>query len=438
MADLILSSERVVTPTGLRPATVVVRQGKVAEVRDGATASADVGDAIISPGLVDCHVHVNEPGRTEWEGFDTATRAAAAGGITTIVDMPLNCIPVTTSLHALNVKRDAIVGRCFVDTAFWGGVVPGNAAELEPMVRAGVRGFKCFLIHSGIDDFPNVSEDDLRIAMPILARLGVPLLVHAELDCGASTDLSTKDPRAYRTFLESRPAAMENDAIQLLIRLVRETGCPVHIVHLSSAEALPRLREAWRDGLPISAETCPHYLFFAAEDIPDGRCEYKCAPPIRERENQSALWRALTEGELAFVVSDHSPCTPHLKHLDTGDFTSAWGGISSLQLGLSTIWTRGRSHGATPVDLARWMSTSPARFVGLAEKGRIAEGCDADLIVWDPEATFRVDGEKLFHRHKVTPYHGQELFGVVRSTYLRGARIFHEGAHAGSAQGRQL
>ncbi len=435
MADL-LSSRRVVTPDGIRPATIVVDGDKIVELRSDVNSAVET-DAVILPGLVDCHVHVNEPGRTEWEGFATATRAAAAGGITTIVDMPLNCIPVTTTLAALKEKREAIAGTCFVDVGFWGGVIPGNAPELEPMVRAGVRGFKCFLIHSGIDDFPHVTESDLRVAMPILARLGVPLLAHAELDC-VSPPSATADPCAYQTFLDSRPPQMENEAIALLVRLSRETGCRVHIVHLSSAEALPILRQARAEGVPISAETCPHYLYFAAEEIPDGHTEYKCAPPIRGRDNQAALWKALLSDELAFVVSDHSPCTPHLKLRETGDFMGSWGGISSLQLGLSTLWTRARDRGVGIEKLAKWMSAGPAAFAGLAGKGAIAVGADADLVIWDPDATFCVDGKQLFHRHKVTPYHGQELHGVVRETYLAGRPIFARGAHEGAPMGRQL
>ncbi|MBS2025980.1 MAG: allantoinase AllB, partial [Deltaproteobacteria bacterium] len=388
-------------------------------------------------GLVDAHVHVNEPGRTEWEGFVTATRAAAAGGITSIVDMPLNCIPVTTTREALRIKRDAIGGLLRVDVAFWGGVIPGNAGELDGLVDDGIAGAKCFLVHSGIDEFPNATEADLRLAMPILARRGVPLLVHAELGEHLVPPPAVP-PSKYAAWLDSRPRAAEDEAIRFILKLARETGCRVHIVHLSSSDALPIVAQAKADGVRASAETCPHYLTLAAEDVPDGHTEYKCAPPIRERENREKLWAALGAGVLDFVVSDHSPCTPHLKHLESGDFTQAWGGISSVQLGLPLVWTGAHARGIELPTVVRWMSERTAAFAGLAQKGSIAPGKDADLVVFDPHAEFVVREELIQHRHKLNPYLGRTLRGVVRETILRGETVFADGAFPGDNRGAFL
>jgi allantoinase len=424
-----LKSRNVVTPDGVKEATVLITNGKISEIRLSGTGSAnypveDLGDLVIMPGLVDSHVHVNEPGRTEWEGFETATRAAAAGGITTIADMPLNSDPVTTTLTALQIKEASTENKLWVDTSFWGGVVPGNADALDDMLKAGVRGFKCFLIHSGIDDFPNVTEADLRMAMPVLARWQAPLLVHAELECG---DACTWDEpsHSYEAFLKSRPRHWENEAIKLMIRLCREFKCPVHIVHLSSSEALPFIKEAKVEGLPFTVETCPHYLTFASEEISDGDPRFKCAPPIREAENRELLWQAVQDGTIDFVVSDHSPCSPHLKFLDEGDLKKAWGGISSLQFGLSTIWTEARKRGGTITDIARWMCSSPATFLHMDEyKGLLKEGYDADIVIWDPEEQHTIEKSNIHHRHKITPYDGRLLFGKVKRTYLRGEVIF--------------
>ena len=397
----------------------------------------DFGQLVVSPGLVDCHVHINEPGRTDWEGYATATRAAAAGGVTTLVDMPLNCLPVTTTARALALKLAACQEQCWVDVGFWGGVVPGNTPELPALARDGVLGCKAFMVHSGIDEFPNVSEDDLRAAMPVLRAHGLPLLAHAELDLGARA--SEEDPRAYKSYLASRPSAWEDAAIALLIRLCRDTGCPVHIVHLSAASSLPQLMAAKEEGLPISVETCPHYLCLEAESIPDGATEFKCAPPIREHENREALWQGLFQGVIDFVVTDHSPCTPQLKQRERGDFHAAWGGIASLQLGLANVWTHARQRGATPIELARWTSEAPARFAGLAgQKGRIAQGHDADLVVWDPDASFEVRPEQLFFKHRVSPYLGAQLVGAVRGTFLRGVEVFDGQRHLGEAHGQLL
>ena len=403
------------------------------------TGILDVGDSYVLPGLVDTHVHVNEPGRTEWEGFETATRAAAAGGVTTIVDMPLNSIPATTTAAALAEKRAAAAGKCAIDVFFWGGVVPGNAGELESLAAAGVLGFKCFLAPSGVDEFPHVGERDLSEAMPIVARLGVPLLVHAELPEPIDAVLAAmagRDPRRYATWLAARPAEAELEAIRLMIRLCGEHGCRVHIVHLSTAGALPDLREARRRGLPITVETCPHYLCFAAEEIPDGATAFKCAPPIRERENRDRLWAALAASEIDLVASDHSPAPPGIKCLDSGDFMKAWGGIPSLELGLAAIWTEASRRGFTPADVVRWMCAGPAQMAGLdgsrgsnvaARKGSIAVGHDADLVVWNPDREWTVDARRLRQRHPITPYDGRRLKGEVHGVYVRGEKVFERG-----------
>jgi allantoinase len=434
-----LRSERVVCPDGVRAATVIIDGERIAEVVTGACdlAAEDLGTQVIAPGLVDCHVHINEPGRTEWEGFASATRAAAAGGVTTLVDMPLNSLPVTTTAPALAAKLSASEGQRYVDVGFWGGVVPHNLADLPALAEAGVLGCKAFLVHSGIDEFPNATRDDLSRAMPILKDHGLPLLAHAELDLGAP--IGAWSPRAYHAYLASRPRAWEDAAVALLIDLCRETGCPVHIVHLSSATSIELLRRAKDEGLPITAETCPHYLCITAESVPDGATEYKCAPPIREAENREALWQALFDGVIDFVITDHSPCTPGLKLPELGDFQAAWGGIASLQLGLPNLWTEGCRRGATLSALARWMSEAPAMFAGLgARKGRIQRGYDADLLVWSPEASFTVSPERLFFRHKVSPYMGRTLSGTVQRTYLRGRPIFDGHQHPAGPIGAPL
>jgi len=434
-------SRRVVTPDGVKEACVLIENGRITAVEARERASGrgrllDVGDLVVLPGLVDAHVHVNEPGRTEWEGFLSATEAAAFGGTTTLVDMPLNSIPATTSVAALEAKLAATRDRLHVDCAFWGGVVPGNAPELLPLIAAGVAGFKCFLVPSGVDEFPHVGETDLRAAMPILAKAGVPLLVHAELAGPAETG---GDPRAYGTYLASRPPAWENDAIGLMVRLCRETGCRVHIVHLSSAEALPLLVQARAEGLPLTVETCPHYLHFAAEDVPDARTDFKCSPPIRERANRERLWQGLSEGVIGMVVSDHSPCSPQLKGLQTGDFLNAWGGISSLQFRLPVVWTEARRRGHGLPDMARWLCERPAKLAGLAgRKGRIAPGQDADLVIFDPDAELRVEPEAVRHRHKLTPYEGARLKGVVQTTILRGAVVYDVSGVAPVRRGETL
>lgn len=448
--DKIVRGRRVVTDAGAGPAAIHIAGGVITavagheEVPEGCPV-VEAGDAVVMPGIIDTHVHVNEPGRTEWEGFASATRAAAAGGVTTLVDMPLNSVPPTTTVAALESKRQAAAGQCWIDVGFWGGVVPGNRDHLDPLMAAGVLGFKCFLVDSGVAEFGHVGEAELTAALPILAHAGRPLLVHAELPGpieqaqAAWPPAGAAERRRYATYLASRPRAAEDQAIEFMIRLCRRTGAPVHIVHHASADALAALRQARDEGLPVTAETCPHYLHFAAEDIPDGATAFKCAPPIREAENRERLWEALAAGVLDSVVSDHSPCTPALKRMDRGDFHDAWGGISSLQLGLSVMWTEARARGLSLAHLARWMSTAPARLAGIdAFKGRIAAGYDADLVIWDDEATYRVDPADLHHCHKVTPYHGQALRGRVLATYVRGEPVFDRGTFAATPAGRLL
>jgi allantoinase len=427
VTDLVIRGRRVVTPEGVRAASVHIAEGRI--VRLGAWEEAppgipivDAGESIVMPGIVDTHVHINEPGRTEWEGFETGTRAAAAGGVTTILDMPLNSIPATTTVDALEAKRKAARGKSVVNVEFIGGVVPGNVGELEALRDAGVRAFKCFLSPSGVDEFPAVRERDLREAFPVLARLGLPLMVHAEDPACLLTPRGSS--RKYGDYLTTRPVAAERAAITLLVELMARAPTPVHIVHLSSATSLDIVRTARARGLPLTVETCPHYLTFAAEEIPDGATEYKCAPPIRDKAERDALWEALVAGDIDLVASDHSPCPPAMKETE-GDFFSAWGGIASLQLSLSAVWTGARTRGLKPELIAQWMSAAPARLAGLQDrKGLLAAGCDADIVLWDPEASFVVDPTELLHRHKVTPYAGRELFGKVLATYVGGRRIF--------------
>jgi allantoinase len=440
--SLVLRSRRVLGEQGWVDGAVVVREGRVAAlVARGEEPTGlpvvDVGEHVVMPGVVDCHAHVNEPGRTEWEGFETATRAAAAGGITTLVDMPLNSIPATTTAEALHIKASHAEGHCFVDIAFWGGVVPDNGGELERLVEAGVMGFKCFLVPSGVDEFPHVDRRVLERAMPVLARLGVPLLVHAEL---ADAEVPAEgDARSYRSYLESRPRRWEDEAIRMMVELCGKHRCHVHIVHLSSSDALEDIARARREGLPFTVETCTNYLSFAAEEIPDGATHFKCAPPIREAENRERLWRGLAEGHIGLVVSDHSPCTPALKRLREGDFAQAWGGIASLQFSLPSVWTGARTRGLGLADVARWMCRAPAELVGLeGVKGVIAPGYDADLVVFDPEATFTVEPSLVLHRHPITPYAGRTLSGRVEMTFLRGERIFTRGDFPREPRGQRL
>jgi allantoinase len=483
---LVVRSTRVILPEGERAASLHIDNGVIERIveyvsEDPTGAQVfNAADRVVSPGLVDTHVHINEPGRTDWEGFDTATRAGAAGGVTTIVDMPLNSVPATTTVRALHAKVESARAQCHVDVGFWGGVVPGNAGELDALVDAGVRGFKCFLVPSGVEEFPAVDEDDLRKALPILARRRVPLLVHAEspdiiADFGLrSADLAnplsaTRNPQSYLSYLASRPPEAELDAIRLMIRLAGEFHTPVHIVHVSSAEGVEAIAGARAAWVPMTAETCPHYLTFAAGEIPDGATEYKCAPPIRDASHRDALWDGLEGGTLDMIVSDHSPAPAALK--TPGDFGRAWGGIASLELSLPAVWTaymaavaRGfppslkrrrtaeaRAEAGQPRDrdperaaphllnLARWMSERPAALAGLTDrKGRIAPGLDADLVVWDPEAAFVVDPARLRQRHKLTPYAGRTLTGTVLTTFVRGERVWDKSRLARAYGGRLL
>jgi allantoinase len=421
--DLVIRSGRTVLPDGERPAAVAVRAGRIAAVTErdaplAAVEEVDLGDLALLPGLVDSHVHVNEPGRTEWEGFATATRAAAAGGVTTIVDMPLNSLPPTVTADALAVKRSAASGSCAVDVGFWGGAIPGNLAELRSLHEAGVYGFKCFVSPSGVEEFPELDEPGIRDAMTAIAAFDGLLIVHAEDPAG----LAEPDGSGYAEFLASRPPGSESAAIARVARLASETGCRTHIVHLSDAGSLPLLAE-WRErGARISAETCPHYLTLAAEEVPEGGTEFKCCPPIRAGANRAGLWQGLAEGAIACVVSDHSPCVPELKK---GGFDTAWGGISSLQLGLPVVWSAARARGHGLGDVVRWMAEVPAELTGLTGKGRIAVGGDADLVAFDADRSFVVDPGALRQRHPVTPYAGRELTGVVENVWLRGEPAGH-------------
>ncbi|XP_056270393.1 allantoinase, mitochondrial isoform X2 [Pseudoliparis swirei] len=398
----------------------------------------DVGDSVVMPGIVDCHVHVNEPGRVSWEGFWTATRAAAAGGVTTIVDMPLNSIPPTTTVGNFQEKMLEATGKCFVDTAFWGGVIPDNQLELRPMIQAGVAGFKCFLIHSGVEEFPHVTERDLHTAMAQLHGTGSVLLFHAEMDV-QQTAAENGDPCQYSTFLQSRPDVMEMEAIRTVTKLCLQYQVRCHIVHLSSAEPLELIQEARRAGAPLTVETTHHYLSLCAEDIPAKATQFKCCPPIRGSANQEQLWSALKAGQIDMVVSDHSPCTPDLKKLDSGDFTEAWGGISSLQFGLPLFWSSASKRGFQLSDVVRLLSQQTAQLSGLeSRKGSLAPGYDADLVVWDPEREFEIKEASIQHKNKLTPYLGVTLRGVVCATIVGGQLVFREGSFCPEPLGKLL
>jgi allantoinase len=431
VTDLIIRARRIITPDGERSGAVGIHDGVIVAVEpelDGPVFVDLADDEVLLPGLVDTHVHVNDPGRSEWEGFATATRAAAAGGVTTIVDMPLNSVPPTVDVPALDIKKATAYGHTHVDVGFWGGAVPGNLAELPALHAAGVFGFKCFLLHSGVDEFGHLSPGELAAALKTLSDLDALMIVHAE-----DPDLIEHAPqphgRAYQDFLTSRPKDAEHRAIATVIDLARRTGARVHVLHLSSAGALPMITAARASGVVITVETCPHYLTLTAEEVPDGATQFKCCPPIREAANQDLLWQGLADGVIDCVVSDHSPCTADLKRFDTGDFGTAWGGIAGLQLGLPAVWTAARKRGVPLTDVVRWMSTAPAELVGLTGKGAIEPGRDADLCVLAPEEEFTVDAENLFHRNAVSAYHGRTLTGVVRRTWLRGREVTGAAPH---------
>uniref|UniRef100_A0A8C9V5H8 allantoinase n=1 Tax=Scleropages formosus TaxID=113540 RepID=A0A8C9V5H8_SCLFO len=437
-------SQRVLCGNSICPAVIVIKDGKILSIHPDSELPfndkwkvLDVGNKLVMPGVVDCHVHVNEPGRVSWEGYWTATRAAAAGGVTTIVDMPLNSIPPTTTLESFREKMQAAEGQCFVDTAFWGGVVPGNQWELRPMIQAGVAGFKCFLIHSGVDEFPHVTDGDLHITMKQLMGTGSVLLFHAEREI-QTIPVKDEDPCEYSTFLRSRPDLMEIEAIRTITQLCLQYQVRCHIVHLSSAQPLKLIQEARQAGAPLTVETTHHYLNLSAEHIPPGATQFKCCPPIRGEANQEQLWLALKTGQIDMVVSDHSPCTPDLKKLETGDFTQAWGGISSLQFGLSLFWTTASQKGFSLSDVVRLLCQKPAELCGLGnQKGCLLPGHDADLVIWDPEKESEASYTVIKH-FTLTPYLGCKLRGEVCTTLLRGRIIYSHGFFSPQPLGKHL
>ncbi|GAB3111938.1 allantoinase AllB [Aestuariicella hydrocarbonica] len=450
-ASFALHSQRVVVDTQLLAARVYVQDEKiVAVIADGDAIPValqnvpveELGSQVLMPGLVDTHVHVNEPGRTEWEGFNTATSAAAAGGITTVVDMPLNCSPVTTTAAALQAKLDSLQGKLWIDTGFWGGVVPAHIDQLPALLEAGVLGVKSFTIHSGIDEFPQVTAADMRRVIPVLAQYEVPYLIHAELE--QPPQQPVRIGHSYQSFLASRPRSWENNAVAMMVELLEEAKSRgvnghLHVVHLSSADAIPTIVQARAQGLRLTSESCPHYLTLFAETIPDGKTLYKCCPPIREDENRQRLWQGLAEGHIDFIVSDHSPCTPELKHIDSGNIEKAWGGISSLQFGLALIWTEAHQRGYSLPQVVDWMARRPAEFAGLGQsKGRIAAGYDADLVVFDDAHHYTVRAEDILYRNKITPYEGKAVQGRVERTYVRGHQVFAEGAMVGAPLGQPI
>lgn len=428
-----IGSSRIVTPHGVRPGWVVCKGGMIEGVRDQAgnvDRTVDVADAVVMAGVVDTHVHINEPGRAEWEGFETATCAAAAGGVTTLVDMPLNSVPATTTVAGLAAKRRAAAEKCSVDVGLWGGVVPGNIDELPGLIDGGVLGLKCFLSPSGVDEFENAREADIRAAAPVLVAADLPLLVHAEdpTVLAQAPSIERGHEQSYAAYLSTRPAAAERRAIEMLIRVSEQTGLRVHVVHVADGDAIALIAAAKACGVAISAETCQHYLTFAAEDVPSGGTQFKCAPPIREREHRERLWQALKDGSLDLIASDHSPSPAAGKCLESGDFGAAWGGIASLQLGLAAAWTGASSRGFGLGEIARWLCAAPAQLAGLgARKGWIAPGYDADLVVWRPEGSFMVRGASLEHRHALTAYEGMTLRGIVESTFVRGVEVYRKG-----------
>ncbi len=431
MTDLALHSNRVITNGEIIEATILIKDGIITDLINGTFENhsgkiIDVGNKIIMAGIIDPHVHINEPGRTEWEGFDTATKAAIAGGVTTLIDMPLNASPVTTTAKAFDEKIISTKNKLHTNCGFWGGIVPGNEDEIEKLIDKGVFGFKAFLMHSGIDEFPNVNEEDLRKVMKVIARHNLPLLVHCELDNIKSK--ATGECDSYKNYLASRPKKWEDDAIALMIRLCEEYNCHVHIVHLSSANSIEQIAKAKQKKLPLTVETGQHYLFFNAEEIPDGATAFKCAPPIREKENNELLWQALKDGIIDFVATDHSPATPELKEMKIGNFMKAWGGIASLQFALPALWTAAKERNVSVLDMAKWLSENPAKLIGREHNmGKIAAGYDADIIVWDDGKEFTVTEKIIQHKNKITPYLDKTLRGVIEQTYLGGVEVYKNG-----------
>ena len=447
MSNIAIHSNKTVTPQGLKACYVLLSGGIITDVTDAlpqgfAGVLIDVENKVLMPGVIDPHVHINEPGRTNWEGFNTATKAAIAGGITTLVDMPLNASPVTTTVKAFKEKLAVTKNQLHTNCGFWGGIIPGNHHKIEGLIKSGVLGFKAFLTPSGIDEFPNATEADLRKAMPIIASHGLPLLVHCELSEPMAFDHqpSTVDSRRlYSNYLASRPKQWEDEAITMMIRLCEEFNCRTHIVHLSSANSIAQIAKAKQKGLPLTVETGQHYLYFNAEDIPDGRTEYKCAPPIREAANNEQLWQALKDGIVDFVATDHSPAPPDLKQMETGDFMKAWGGISSIQFALPVLWTGAKKINATLTDIVKWLCENPAKLIGKENtKGKIEKNFDADLIVWDDEKTFVVTEGVIHHKHKITPYLNEILTGVVTQTWLAGEKVFEDGIFLHLNKGKLL
>lgn len=429
--DVVFRGRQVLTTAGIADREIGIRGGRIVAIEpygsglNGAEVIELAEDETLLPGLVDAHVHVNEPGRTDWEGFTTATQAAAAGGVTTIIDMPLNSVPSTVNAPALELKRLIAEPQVFVDTGFWGGAVPGNAGYLRDLHDDGVFGFKCFLLHSGVDEFPHLEPEELEQYLAILRDFDALMIVHAE-DSRAIDRAPSPQGDLYPRFLASRPRGAENLAIAEVIERTRWTGARTHILHLSSSDALPMLRTAKADGLDITVETCPHYLTLMAEEIPNGATAYKCCPPIREVANREELWDGLLDGTIDYIASDHSPATPALKDLDNGDFAVAWGGIASVQLALSVVWTEARRRGVGLAQVVEWMATRPADRLRLRSKGRLALGYDADLSVFAADQAFVVDAHRLRHRHPLTPYQGKALSGVVRRTFVRGREVDYQ------------
>jgi allantoinase len=435
MPEFVLHSDKVVTPQGMISAYVLIKDGRIEDITavlPGGYSNEiiELNDKVLMPGIIDPHVHINEPGRTEWEGFDTATKAALAGGITTLVDMPLNSSPVTTTVKAFEKKLSSTKNQLHTNCGFWGGIVPDNTYEIEPLIEKGVLGFKAFLIHSGIDEFPNVTGADLRKAIPIIAKYDLPLLVHCELQSAASPSPLERGQgvRSYKNYLLSRPRKWEDNAIAFMIRLCEEYNCRTHIVHLSSSDSIEQIEKAKEKGLPLTVETCQHYLYFTSEEIKDGQTQFKCAPPIREKENNEKLWQALKNGVIDYVATDHSPSTPDMKKMESGDFMKAWGGLASLQFALPILWTKARERVYSLNDIVKWLCENPAKIIDRENsKGKIKKGYDADLVVWDEKRSFTVREDMILHKHKITPYLGEKLYGVVEQTYLGGEKVYDKG-----------